>query len=132
MFGIVSVLPRGPYFTPNLAKHQPRLANKRDISETHGLPMISPKILVGTVGNPPPSGDSLLRTLIAAKDTQFSVSYRPSSRRPYVSDNTQPRIAKKGAISETHRLPVIFLKFRENHGQSVTSWGVPILNANRG
>ena len=46
--------------------------------------------------------------------------------------NPQPRVAKKGAISETHGLPTVPLKFRKNRGQYVRAWRGPILNTNRG
>ena len=47
--------------------------------------------------------------------------------------NPQPRLAgENGAILETHWLSGIFLKIRENHGQSIVFRVGPIWNPNRG
>ena len=88
------------------------------------------------MGNLSPSVETLIRTLVAAKDAPFPESFRPSSRGPDFTqnlDNHQLRLARKSeAISETHGSPVIFLKFRKNHGKSTTVCGDPISNPNRG
>ena len=63
------------------------------------------------------------------------VSSRPPEalNSPLNLSNPHPRLANKnGAILETRWSPRIFLKIRENHGQSITVWGGPILNPNRG
>ena len=69
-------------FTQNLDNPLMRLARKRGaVSETRGFPAIYLKFRKITV-NLSPSVETLFRSLIVAKDSPFSASFRPSSRRP--------------------------------------------------
>ena len=94
-----------------------------------------PKIFGKIMGNLSPSGETLFGTPIAAKDSPFPASFRPPRRGPYF----YPRFgqfpdvisSRKRAISETHGLPVIFLKFRKIMGNPHPLGG-PISNPNRG
>ena len=69
-------------------------------------------------------GGGLFRTLIAAKYSPFSVSFRKSSRCPDFTqnaDNPHPRLdSEKGSISETHGLPMGFLNFGKKNAGSLS------------
>ena len=89
-----------------------------------------------TMGNISPSADALFLALIADKDSHFWNHFRPLAEAMIFtqnSDNRKMRLAlKTWAISETHGLPWIRLKFWENLGRPIAVPGFPISSPNRG
>ena len=69
------------------------------------------------MGKLSPSGETLFRTLIAAKNAPFLGSPRPSSRGadfyPKFGQSSAVISSRKGSILEAHGLPGIFEKFWE-------------------
>ena len=86
------------------------------------------------MGNLSSSEEAAFRILIAAKDAHFwyRLSAPPSSLiLPEISVTLSRDYLTKAVILETHRLPMIPLKIRGNHGRSIAVWCGPISNPNR-
>ena len=129
--------PSGPDFYPKFGQSQAVISSQKGaILETHESPMTSLKFWKNqgqsiTIWGWPISNPNL------SWEFPISASLRPSSRGPGFYPKFGPssaaiRSQKKGAISDTHGLPMISLKFWKNHGQSITIWGAHISNPNRG
>ena len=75
-------------------------------------------------------------TLIAAEDAPFWQSFPPLLQSALISPEIWVILSRdyltKGAILETHGLPMISLEIRENNGQYIAVCGGAIANPNRG
>ena len=83
-----------------------------------------------------PSGEALFGTLIAAKDSPIfgiAPAFRPLPLfLPEIWAILSCDSIENGIILETHGLPGIVLEFWKYPGQSITIYGCPIRNPNRG
>ena len=108
--------PAALIFTQDLDDSMLRLSREKghfgDTWIARDLPKISGKSRVVDL---PPSGETLFRTLIAAKNAPFSASFRPSPRGPdfypKFGQSSAAISSGRGVILATHGFPMIFLKF---------------------